>query len=72
MYIIITYLGYADKGEVWREGYDLEGYDFRADIERLYIELKPFYKEVDPYFVYPWPVLDVLAAKVSSPRPQFL
>lgn len=38
--------GYADKGASWREGYALEGYDFRSDIERLYNELKPFYKQV--------------------------
>ncbi|KAF6033406.1 ACE [Bugula neritina] len=41
--------GYTDTGEYWRDGYSIEGYDFRADLEKLYDQLRPFYKELHTY-----------------------
>lgn len=44
----VCFSGYTDAGDDWRSGYDIDGsdYNFREDLERLYADLKPFYKEV--------------------------
>ncbi|XP_067952220.1 angiotensin-converting enzyme-like [Watersipora subatra] len=43
--------GYEDAGDDWRTGYNVDdpNYNFRDDLERLYRELKPFYKELHTY-----------------------
>ena len=46
-HLLVVLIGWADTGAYWREGYKLDNYDFRADIEKLYNQLKPFYKQVN-------------------------
>jgi len=36
-------LGFADLGEMWRSGYDMEPDAFAAEIERLWAQVKPLY-----------------------------
>jgi len=40
------FTGHTDTGAKWRMGYDAPNYDFRANIEALYNEIRPLYKEV--------------------------
>lgn len=42
-------IGFKDVGELWRSGYDMSADDFRADVERLWTQVEPFYKELHCY-----------------------
>ena len=42
-------IGFSDVGEMWRAGYDMSPDAFRADIERLWQQMKPFYEELHCY-----------------------
>ncbi len=42
-------IGFKDVGDLWRSGYDMPPEDFRADVERLWTTLKPFYEELHCY-----------------------
>ena len=37
-------LGFADLGDLWRSGYDMTPDDFRADLERLWAQVRPLYE----------------------------
>jgi peptidyl-dipeptidase A len=42
-------IGFKDVGELWRSGYDMDAEAFRAEIERLWEQVKPFYEELHCY-----------------------
>ena len=42
-------MGYADLGDLWRGGYDMESVEFAAEIERLWGQVEPLYDEVHCY-----------------------
>ncbi len=42
-------IGFNDIGHLWRSGYDMPADAFRADIERLWTQVEPFYKELHCY-----------------------
>jgi peptidyl-dipeptidase A len=42
-------LGFADTGALWRFGYDMTPDEFSADLERLWTQLEPLYKELHSY-----------------------
>ncbi|MBI4701879.1 MAG: M2 family metallopeptidase [Deltaproteobacteria bacterium] len=42
-------LGFGDVGELWRSGYDMSPAQFRAEADRLYAEVRPFYEELHCY-----------------------
>ncbi len=42
-------IGFKDVGDLWRSGYDMSPADFRADVERLMTEVRPFYQELHCY-----------------------
>ncbi|NOT46589.1 MAG: M2 family metallopeptidase [Acidobacteria bacterium] len=42
-------LGYKDTGELWRSGYDMKPDEFSAEMERLWLQVKPLY---DSLYVY--------------------
>lgn len=42
-------IGFADLGELWRSGYDMEPEALRAETERLWQQVKPFYEELHCY-----------------------
>ena len=42
-------LGFADLGQMWRAGYDMEPAAFRAETERLWQQVKPLYDELHCY-----------------------
>jgi peptidyl-dipeptidase A len=42
-------VGFADVGAMWRAGYDMAPAAFEADIERLWLEVKPLYDELHCY-----------------------
>jgi peptidyl-dipeptidase A len=42
-------LGFADVGSMWRSGYDMPPEEFRADVERLWTDVKPLYDELHCY-----------------------
>ncbi len=37
-------LGFADVGDMWRSGYDMSPDDFRAELERLWQQVRPLYE----------------------------
>ena len=37
-------LGFADLGDMWRSGYDMTPDDFRAELERLWEQVRPLYE----------------------------
>ena len=37
-------LGFADLGDLWRSGYDMTPADFRAELERLWAQVRPLYE----------------------------
>jgi peptidyl-dipeptidase A len=39
-------LGFADTGELWRSGYDMDPKAFDAEVERLWQEVKPLYEQL--------------------------
>jgi peptidyl-dipeptidase A len=42
-------LGYADTGALWRSGYDMPPEAFAAEMERLWLQLKPLYDSLRIY-----------------------
>ncbi|MFP6683911.1 MAG: M2 family metallopeptidase, partial [Polyangiaceae bacterium] len=42
-------IGFKDVGDLWRSGYDMSASAFRADVERMYKQVEPFYKELHCY-----------------------
>ncbi len=42
-------LGFADTGALWRSNYDMTPEQFSADLERLWAQLDPLYKELHAY-----------------------
>ncbi len=42
-------LGFADTGALWRSGYDMTPEQFSADLERVWAEVEPLYKELHGY-----------------------
>ncbi len=39
-------IGYADVGELWRSGYDMDPTAFDAEVERLWQQVKPLYEQL--------------------------
>ncbi|MCL2659876.1 MAG: M2 family metallopeptidase, partial [Acidobacteriaceae bacterium] len=44
-----TEFGYKDTGELWRSGYDMTPAEFSAELERVWTQLEPLYKELHAY-----------------------
>lgn len=42
-------LGFKDTGAIWRSGYDMTPEEFSADLERLWKQVEPLYKELHAY-----------------------
>lgn len=42
-------LGYADAGALWRSAYDMPEKDFGAELERLWVQVKPLYDSLHDY-----------------------
>jgi peptidyl-dipeptidase A len=42
-------LGFADTGILWRSGYDMTPEQYSADLERVWSEVEPLYKELHTY-----------------------
>ena len=42
-------LGFADVGELWRSTYDMSPEEMAADVDRLWIEVKPLYDQLHCY-----------------------
>jgi len=42
-------LGFADTGALWRSQYDMPPEEFSADIERLWTQVEPLYRELHTY-----------------------
>jgi peptidyl-dipeptidase A len=42
-------LGFADTGALWRAGYDMTPEQYSADLERVWAEVAPLYKELHTY-----------------------
>jgi peptidyl-dipeptidase A len=42
-------LGFADTGALWRSQYDMTPDEFQADIERLWTQVEPLYRELHTY-----------------------
>ena len=42
-------LGFADTGVLWRSGYDMTPEQFSAELERVWTEVEPLYKELHTY-----------------------
>jgi peptidyl-dipeptidase A len=42
-------IGFADVGALWRAGYDMPPEAFEADVERLWADVKPLYRELHCY-----------------------
>lgn len=42
-------LGFADTGVLWRSGYDMSAEQFSSELERLWTQLEPLYKELHAY-----------------------
>src|SRR5437899_1050324 len=42
-------LGYADVGAMWRSGYDMPADDFAAEMDRLWLQVKPLYDQLHCY-----------------------
>lgn len=41
--------GFKDTGEQWRAGYDMTPAQFSAELDRVWTQLEPFYKELHAY-----------------------
>lgn len=41
--------GYKDTGDLWRAGYDMKPEEFSAELDRVWTQLEPFYKELHAY-----------------------
>ncbi|MEJ5208420.1 M2 family metallopeptidase [Denitratimonas sp. CY0512] len=42
-------MGYADTGEVWRSGYDMDAAAFQAETDRLWQQVEPLYTQLQCY-----------------------
>ena len=42
-------LGFADTGALWRSQYDMSPEEFQAEIERLWTQVEPLYRELHTY-----------------------
>jgi peptidyl-dipeptidase A len=42
-------LGYHDTGELWRAGYDMTPAEFSAELDRVWTQLEPLYRELHTY-----------------------
>jgi peptidyl-dipeptidase A len=42
-------IGFADTGSLWRSGYDMTPEQFSAELERLWTQVEPLYKELHAY-----------------------
>jgi peptidyl-dipeptidase A len=42
-------IGFADTGVLWRAGYDMTPEQFSAELERLWTQVEPLYKELHSY-----------------------
>jgi peptidyl-dipeptidase A len=42
-------LGYSDTGALWRSQYDMPPEEFQAEIERLWTQVEPLYRELHTY-----------------------
>ncbi len=42
-------LGFADTGALWRSGYDMTPEQYSAELERVWTEVEPLYKELHTY-----------------------
>jgi peptidyl-dipeptidase A len=42
-------LGYKDTGELWRANYDMTPAEFSAELERVWTQLEPLYRELHTY-----------------------
>ncbi|MGB6231376.1 MAG: M2 family metallopeptidase [Litorimonas sp.] len=42
-------LGYADAGDLWRAGYDMDAADFATEVDRLWGQVKPLYDQLHCY-----------------------
>jgi peptidyl-dipeptidase A len=42
-------IGFADTGALWRAGYDMPADAFSADLERLWTQVQPLYRELHTY-----------------------
>ncbi|MEO8461869.1 MAG: M2 family metallopeptidase [Chloroflexota bacterium] len=42
-------LGFADLGALWRSGYDMAAADFAAEMDRLWLQIKPLYDALHAY-----------------------
>ncbi len=42
-------IGFADTGVLWRAGYDMTPEQFAAELERLWTQVEPLYKELHAY-----------------------
>ena len=42
-------IGFADTGVLWRAGYDMTPEQFSAELERLWTQVEPLYKELHAY-----------------------
>ncbi len=42
-------LGFADLGALWRSGYDMPADDFRAELDRLWDQVRPLYERLHCY-----------------------
>ena len=41
--------GFKDTGDLWRSGYDMTPAEFSAELERVWAQLEPLYKELHAY-----------------------
>lgn len=42
-------IGFSDVGALWRSGYDMSPEDFRAEVERMWGQVKPLYDDLHCY-----------------------
>ncbi len=42
-------IGFGDTGDLWRAGYDMTPVQFSAELERLWSQVEPLYKELHAY-----------------------
>jgi peptidyl-dipeptidase A len=42
-------IGFRDVGELWRAGYDMTPAAFEAEVERLWVQVKPLYEQLHCY-----------------------
>ncbi len=42
-------LGFKDVGDLWRAGYDMPAEDFAQEVDRLWMQVEPFYKDLHCY-----------------------